>query len=111
VQCAWFVLFSAAWRCVVALSGAWWRLAVLCDWFILNGGGCLALLRGARRCVVVLVQLGAARRCGALLGSAWGCLVVLGGAWWCLVVLVVLGGAWRCSECGSCCLVLLDAAW
>ena len=23
VQCAWLVLFGAAWRCVVALGGAW----------------------------------------------------------------------------------------
>ena len=29
VQCAWFVLFGAALRCLVALGGAWWCFVVL----------------------------------------------------------------------------------
>ena len=81
--------FSAAWRCVVALGGAWWRLAVLCDWIMLRGGERMALLRNAPRCVVVL---GAAWRCLALLGAAWRCLALLGAAWRCLAL---LGAAWR----------------
>ena len=59
VRCAWFVMFGAAWRCLVALGGAWWCLVVLCDWFMLRGGACCCLW---------------------VLGGAWWCLVLLGAA-------------------------------
>ena len=64
--------------CLALRSRAWWRLAVLCDWIMLRGGGCLALLRGALRCVMVL---GAVWRCLAMRSAAWLCLGVLGGAY------------------------------